>query len=673
MKRLLLPIFVIALGLGAAAALTRGSWLPLLPMATEGGSNERARAASHEADEQHFGVEGGNTQQPRVVTAADQGNGGSAKDPAGAVPVNGGQDVSGERAKGATGSKQPKEGAAAAAGAGTKPAETKPSETKPKRKGPEPPPAVETQEGKQLNASLDGYLITCTPSKIDGFAFDAEEREAEVHVSIFIDEAKAFDLKCETREQHKDHGIIWRFAKEVPDGLQDNEQHRVRAYAFRPDKPGRKELRWSPRDVRPNTFPAGKLEEASPDKGISGYAWDPDDPKTPVTVRVRIDGEPIAELKANTKNELLLKRKIAPNDVCAFKLDWPAQLDDGRAHTVQTFAVDLATGTEIELPGSPRVIEDRGGVANKAPIGAFDICNKAVLAGWAWDEDAPTAPVQVEIWIDGELFTTISASSKRDGLAWSKVTPDPNHGWTLTTPGIVLDDKTHTIRAFALNIPAGVKVELQGSPKTYRKEENSAPMGSYWHADEQWLRGWAADPDLGTEPCEIEIYIDGKLWTRVKADMPDNSLVGTGYAPNAEHGFRIVPPDSVRDGKTHDVAIYAINFPEGPPTHLGTRTIGKNSITAGFWVQDKLVDTRIEKGLYVTSVSPWFDAYHKDVKVGDVMIEYDGKVAGEAETTAAKFYEWLQTKKKDDIVHFKFWRNGNFYECDIKLGQTIGS
>lgn len=671
MKRLLLPLLLVALGLGVAATLTRQSWLPLMPGFGGESASERSRVAAGGNEEENSGTPSEAGNQPRVVTSTDQSKTDAGK-PMEAQPVKAGPEGTGKGTNGANSGNQAKD-APSKAGPESKPAETKPAETKPKKKGPEPPPAVETQEGKQLNATLDGYLLTCTPAKIDGFAFDAEEREAEVHVSIFIDEAKAFDLKCETREQHKDHGIIWRFAKELPEGLQDNEQHRVRAYAFRKDKPGRKELRWSPRDVKLNSFPTGKLEEASPDKGISGYAWDPDDPKTPVLVRVKIDGEPIAEIKASVKNELLLKRKIAPNDVCAFKLDWPAVLDDGLAHTVQTLAVDLATGTEIELPGSPRVIEDRGGVANKAPIGAFDICNKVVLAGWAWDEDAPSSAVQVEIWIDDLLFTTVAASSKRDGLAWSKVTPDPNHGWTLTTPGTLLDDKTHTIRAYALNTPAGVKVELQGSPRTYRKEENSAPMGSYWHADEQWLRGWAADPDLGTEPCDIEIYIDGKLWTRVKADAPDNSLVGTGYAPNPEHGIRIVPPDSVRDGKTHEVTIYAVNYPEGPATNLGTRTIGKNSIIAGFWVQDKLVDTRIEKGLYVTSVSPWFDAYHKDVKVGDVMIEYDGKIAGEAETTAAKFYEWLQTKKKDDIVHFKFWRNGNYYECDIKLGQTIGS
>ena len=126
---------------------------------------------------------------------------------------------------------------------------------------------------------------------------------------------------------------------------------------------------------------------------------------------------------------------------------WPAELDDGLEHTVQVMAQDLATREQIELPGSPRVIAGRNGLANKAPVGAFDICNKAVLAGRAWDEDSPASAIQVELWIDGEQFLTLSANSKRDGLKWSNVTPDPNHGWGTTTPGVLLDNKTHTIRA----------------------------------------------------------------------------------------------------------------------------------------------------------------------------------------------------------------------------------
>lgn len=671
MKRLFLPMALLMTLACVGGFITRGHWLPMLMSDhVAGGNRPRVQAGVAGLETGDVSADSTSVEPPKLVTSREAGQGARP----GALPSTsesaGTSGAAGAQGRPGGGKSAPEKGSASSAQpGGAKPAETKKQE--PKR--PAPPPAVESEEGKQLNAELDGYFQEASPARLKGFAFDTIEREAALQVAIYIDEARACELTCDRREEHKTHGVIWHFEQLLPEGLQDGEQHRVRAYAFRKDKPGRKELRWSPRDVKPNSFPTGKLEEATPEKGISGYAWDPDETKTAVLVRVKIDGVQIAEVKAGRKNELLAQRKIAPHDACAFMIEWPEVLDDGREHTVQALAVDLATGTEVELPGSPRVIADRGGVANRAPLGAFDICNKVVLAGWAWDEDAPSSPVQVEIWLDDELFTTLSADSKRDGLKWSNVTPDPNHGWVMTTPGVLLDNRTHVIRAFAVNIPAGVKVELQGSPKTYRREENSAPMGSYWYADENRLRGWAADPDLGSEPCDIEIYIDGKLWTRVKADARDNSLVGTGYAPNAEHGFDIVPPDSVRDGKVHDVTIYAVNSPEGPPTNLGTRTIGKNSIIAGFWVQDKLLDTRVEKGLYVTSVSPWFDAYHKDVKVGDVLVEFDGKAAGEGETTAAKFYEWLQTKKKDDVVRFKFWRNGSFYEADIKLGQTIGS
>jgi len=668
MKRLMLPILLLAVSFSVAATLTRESWLPafqgLFSDASERKPGRVAPRVEIDGDEQANAAE-----NAKHAGQTPPGVGGCSRGATKASPQAGtGEVKSGGGSSGSEGGS----GTVAdpnAAKPGEKPPEKKPAE---KKKGPQSPPAVEGEEGKQLNADLDGFLINADPARIKGFAFDNSQREAELYVAVYVDEAKAFELRCDKREEHKQHGVIWNFEQLVPDGLQDGEQHRVRVYALRKDKPGRKELRWSPRDVKPNSFPTGKLEEASPEKGMTGYAWDPDDAKTAVRVWLSIDGNLVQERNADSENKTLTERKIAPHAKCAFVFTWPAELDDGLEHTVQVMAQDLATREQIELPGSPRVIAGRNGLANKAPVGAFDICNKAVLAGWAWDEDSPASAIQVELWIDGEQFLTLSANSKRDGLKWSNVTPDPNHGWVTTTPGVLLDNKTHTIRAYAVNIPAGVKVELQGSPKTYRQEENTAPMGNYWHADEQWLRGWAADPDLGTQACEIEIYIDGKLWTRVKADARDDSLVGTGYAPNPEHGIAIVPPESVRDGKTHEVTIYALNSPEGPPTSLGTRTIGLNSIIAGFWVQDKLVDTRCAKGLYVNGVSPWFDAYHKDVKVGDVMLEYDSKIAGEAETTTEKFYAWLQTKKKNDLVHFKFWRDGNVYETDLKLGQTIG-
>ncbi|MCF6228952.1 MAG: PDZ domain-containing protein, partial [Planctomycetes bacterium] len=309
---------------------------------------------------------------------------------------------------------------------------------------------------------------------------------------------------------------------------------------------------------------------------------------------------------------------------------------------------------------------------------------QVMMAGWAWDPDAANSPSDVEIWIDGQMFQQISANAKNESLRNSKRTPDAYHGWLFSTPGIVLDGKSHTIRVYGVNYPSGAKVELAGSPKQYKMEENTAPMGGFWRADEKMLRGWAADPDLFSEPCEIEIYIDDVLWKTQKADRTENWITETGYAPDPNHGFLIEPP-TFTDGKEHKITIYAKNFPEGPSKNLGTRWVGKTSIFPGFWTQDKLIDTRINKGLYVRSVSPWYNAYHEDVKVGDVLLEYDGVIAGvkqkkdkdgkitQAGSMTGDFMKYINNKfKKNDLVKLKLWRNGDTYIVEVKMGQILG-
>jgi hypothetical protein len=548
----------------------------------------------------------------------------------------------------------------------------------------EEPAPVETVEGQSVNPNLGGRLDRANRKEIRGWVQDKGEPESRMQVEILIDDRQAYTLPASKRVEHKKLGTIWYFSKPEPPELQNSDQHVIRALVFRLDQHGKTELRSSPRTVGLGNKPRGKLEEASPEKGISGYAYDPDKDKKPVKVRIIIDDEVFGEVTANVKNSELKKRKITPTDKCAFNFKWPEVLNDGLDHTVQVHAQDLQTEEWHKIEGSPRVVNNRSGVANEPPIGSFTICNKYVMAGWAWDPDADNGPSDVEIWVDGQLLQQISANAKNESLRNSKRTPDAYHGWLYTTPGIVLDGKSHTIRVYGVNYPSGAKVELAGSPKQYKMEENTPPMGGFWRADEKMLRGWAADPDLFSEPCDIEIYIDDKLWKTQKADRNESWITETGYAPDPAHGFLIEPP-TFTDGKEHKVTIYAKNFPEGPSKNLGTRWVGKSSIFPGFWVQDKLIDTRVSKGLYVRSVSPWYNAYHKDVKVGDVLLEYDGIVAGvrqkkdkEGKVTqqgsmTGDFQKYINNKfKKNDLVKFKFWRNGETYEVEVKMGQLLG-
>lgn len=671
---------LLAMGLFIAAAGTSELWLPMLGLGPDTARARHARnAAADTGADADVDTAGLSDPARQAQQAAQRRREQQAREAENARRDQQARDEAERQRRDKETSGKGK--SAPASGAGGLPAKDAP--TTPPAEAPQPV-AVETVEGQTFNPNLRGGLDTASPARIAGWVMDKFEREAALSILVFVDEAEVAQFRATTREEHKTLGVIWRFDKEAPNALSDGEKHVVRAFVFRADQHGRTELGGSPRAVNQGSIPRGKLEEASPEKGISGYAWDPDSGKKPVKIKVTIDGAVVAGLQANAKNEELARRKIAPTDTCAFRVDWPAILDDGVEHTVQVFATDNELGTEHEIEGSPRVVSNRSGVSNSPPIGGFDICNKSVLAGWAWDPDAGQGSSDIEIWLDGELFVQLAANSKRDQLKWSRVTPDSYHGWLLTTPGKLLDGATHTVRVYALNYPQGVKVELAGSPKQYRVEENTLPMGGYWYAAEDSLRGWAADPDLGTEACEVEVYIDGKFWQKFKADRKEDWMVGSGLAPNAEHGFFIKPPDSVKDGKEHQVQIFAVNSPDGPAANLGTRTIGVNSTFCGFWTQDKLIDTRIEKGLYVSGVSPWFDAYHKDVKVGDVLVEYGGMAAGTAEvkdkegkittpgTMTSDFKTWINTKKPNDTVKFKFWRNGQTYEVEVKMGELKG-
>ena len=683
-KGLKWPLLFLASGLLVLVAVSHELWLPyVLGDATDAGN--RTTHVPLDADLIHeLEDESGESSDTEESPLKDSGRSEDAGSSDAAIDSVAGGEGGGSRAGTAETAGASGKGKGKIAEGATKEADGETTVSAETEEEPEPAP-LETVEGQQINPNLHGRLGEVSNKRVKGWVQDKFEPEATLFVEIQIDDEPAYELQASKRQDHKKLGVIWWFEAKEPAELQDAEQHVVRALVFRRDQHGKTELGGSPRTKNVGSYPRGKLEEATPEKGISGYAWDPDTKDKHCQMIIQIDGETVAEITADGKNEELKKRRITPTDTCAFNTPWPESLNDGLDHTVQVFAVDTDSGEHHEIDGSPRIVNARSGLANEAPFGRFDICNKVVLAGWAWDPDVATGSIDVEIWIDNELFAQVPANSKRDTLRNSKVTPDPYHGFVTTTPTALLDGATHTIRVYALNYPSGVKVELDGSPKQYRLEENTPPMGGFWRADDNTLRGWAADPDLNTEPCEIEIYIDGKLWEKRKADRREDWLIGSGFAPNAEHGFAIKPPDFVKDGEEHEVQILAINYPDGPPRNLGTRTIGVNSTFPGFWTSDKLLDTRADKGLYVTGVSPWYDAYHKDVKKGDVLLEYDGIEAGTKEvkdkdgnvttpgTMTSDFRIWLNTnKKKNDLVTFKFWRDGETYEVEIKMGQIIG-
>jgi hypothetical protein len=668
-RQLKWPLLLLAFGVAMAATITADEWWPVL--VGEQGSERPtiARVQSSEADEHEV------ERQRRAAEARRKAEAEAARE-ARRRKLRAEREA---QARAAAEREAAERAAAAREGArsrdqgseegsdedGEKDAE---DEDEAEEEGP-----IETVEGQLVNPNIHGRLNQATARRIRGWVQNRHDPEDPPRVEIEINEEHRFNLTAERRVEHDTLGVIWFFEQDRPPLLQEREQHVTRAFVTQPEQHGRTELAGSPRRTDPIRPPQGRVEAASPDEGITGYAWNPDRRNRAVNVVVRAGGNIVAEGVADQTNELLRERRIAPHNNCAFRIPWPNDLHASSHGLLQVFAVDHETGEERELQGSPRSLSDLEGAGNKPPIGRFDIMNKNVVAGWAYDPDAGSAPIDVELWVDGQMVTRAVANSKRDGLANSNVTPTPYHGFVINTPTELLTGRTHTVRVYALSYPDNTRVELQGSPRQYRMEENSDPVGGFWRADENLLRGWAADPDLGLEPCEIEIYINGKLWKRTKADRREEWLVGTGHTLGPNHGFAIRPPDFVRDGEEHEVVIYAVNFPEGPPRRLGTRTIGVGSMFPGFWTNDRLRDTRIERGLQVTSVSAWHPAYHEGVQVGDVLLSWDGIEAGGDGTRTSDFREWLnENKEHNDRVQFTFWRDGSTYDVSIPVRRLRG-
>jgi uncharacterized protein YkwD len=98
------------------------------------------------------------------------------------------------------------------------------------------------------------------------------------------------------------------------------------------------------------------------------------------------------------------------------------------------------------------------GALDSAAMSVTVVSPAIVVAGWAWDEDAPTTPIDVHIHVDGHILP-VKADLHRPDVAAAKPKAGPRHGYAArlsTSPGV------HEVCVFAINAPgtAGGNVAL---------------------------------------------------------------------------------------------------------------------------------------------------------------------------------------------------------------------
>ncbi len=137
-------------------------------------------------------------------------------------------------------------------------------------------------------------------------------------------------------------------------------------------------------------------------------------------------------------------------------------------------------------------------------------------------------------------------------------TSTPTASSTSTTTSAPIATPTPTASAIS---PTSTPV-TGGNPKGYH--DSSTCTLTY---------GWACDTDNYNQAIDIHFYKDGPAGTgtfigSANANLPREAAVGAECGGNSDHGFTFNTPDSLKDGVSHTIYVYALNIGAGTTNPL---------------------------------------------------------------------------------------------------------
>lgn len=110
-------------------------------------------------------------------------------------------------------------------------------------------------------------------------------------------------------------------------------------------------------------------------------------------------------------------------------------------------------------------------------VGYLDEARADGIYGWAWDPDAGSNPIQINIYVDGKFVKAVTADQERPDIYVDPSRPvGSKHGYSWKNHGLT---GTHSIEAFGVDYPKGTEESL--GVKTYYGSgvSNAIPPSSY--------------------------------------------------------------------------------------------------------------------------------------------------------------------------------------------------
>lgn len=185
---------------------------------------------------------------------------------------------------------------------------------------------------------------------------------------------------------------------------------------------------------------------------------------------------------------------------------------------------------------------------------AIDQCDCDLIAGWAWVETQPMTPIDLDIYVDGKLLTTVTAGEFRhDLLVAGKGTG--RHAFTLPTPPQFKDGSLHLVelRVAGQNITSRRgKANLQCDGAALPADGNL--QGGIDEATPVRIAGWLFDPEDPDKRLQLTLSEGESKIADLTADQLRPDLLKRGKG-DGRHAFAFPTPPQLKDGKPHQITI----------------------------------------------------------------------------------------------------------------------
>ncbi len=145
------------------------------------------------------------------------------------------------------------------------------------------------------------------------------------------------------------------------------------------------------------------------------------------------------------------------------------------------------------------------------------------IVGWAQDQNAPSTPISVDLYFDGQAGTSttkmrVTAGDKRQDLCTA--IGSCNHGFAVDVPRGLLDGKAHSVYAYGIDTQGGSNTLLTGSPKKFTCPNATPPLdvqhGVKRHVvDGASMKAWSFSmlTDVAPEPdAVVNAYPQSADW-----------------------------------------------------------------------------------------------------------------------------------------------------------------